>query len=79
VPNFSPDRQTILDLLASMDRSMSPSEISALLAMEVEHVRKKLSLMKKVGHVRTTGWELYQPVVEKDAQEVGQDAFDFNE
>jgi hypothetical protein len=62
-----------------MDRPMSPSEVSAMLSMDIEHVRKKLSLMKKAGQVGTTGWGLYQPVAETDAQKVGQDAFDFDE
>src|SRR5450755_817672 len=78
-PRLSPDRQAILDLLESMDRPMSPSEISALLSMEVEHVRKKLSLMKKAGQVSTNVRGLYQPPEHTGPQNLRQNAFELDE
>jgi len=78
-PKLSPDRQAILDLLEKMDRPMSPSEVSAVLAMDYEKVRKMLFFMKKAGDISTEGRGLYQSSAQASSQDVRQNAFDLSE
>ncbi len=77
-PKLSPDRQAILDLLESMDRPMSPSEISAMLSMDYEKVRKKLFLMNKAELIYSTGRGLYQPCERMSGPDMVQRSFDLS-
>ncbi len=73
---LSPDRQAILELLESMARPMSPSEVSAMLAMDYERVRKKLTALKNADLVQQVDRGSYAVKEHSSAPESIQHALD---
>jgi Mn-dependent DtxR family transcriptional regulator len=53
-------RQSIIDLLEQHDHPLSTKEIAEKLSLEYNTLSKKLSLMKKDGHISSPSRGLYQ-------------------